>query len=469
MQKQRKVKNEENKTTERHGVLIRFLFLRHPPCSSVVKIFLFILCVDLPAQVASRTDGVTVYYYASLREALAATVEGASIDRPDEITLLADLVLDEPLTVADGRHIRLVAGGADRTIRRSANFIRFPVIWVNGDSASLTLGKPGMEYELIVDGGRLNSPPIEAHTPLVAVSGPGSKLIMYDKVTLQNNKNTGTPAGTSYYENGSGVLIRTQGDITNRQAEFIMKGGTVRGNMNDVQTPLAGAAGVMISGFGIFTMEGGAIMNNTARTTGGGLGVGSRGSFKKTGGIIYGSNSPAGYRNTVLNGTGLPKKYGYAVWVSIMNPESQYRNDTVGENENLSYTGVPRGNGIFGEGDKWDNPDKVFRRMLIAVILTVLALAVCVFLIYRKITFKRLMKIAQTAADTATETVFENVHLTIREKEIGKLLLKGFSMKQIASVMHIAYTTVDYHSRKLYRKLGVQNRTELLLRMRNEK
>jgi DNA-binding NarL/FixJ family response regulator len=41
-------------------------------------------------------------------------------------------------------------------------------------------------------------------------------------------------------------------------------------------------------------------------------------------------------------------------------------------------------------------------------------------------------------------------------------------MKQIADVMELTYATADYHARKLYRKMGVQNRTELLLRMRND-
>jgi DNA-binding CsgD family transcriptional regulator len=431
--------------------------------------FLFSLffCANAFAQVASRTDGNTVFYYDSLFEAFEAAT-GTSIDQPDEITLLADLVLDEPLTLADGRHIRLVAGGSGlqgghRTIRRSADLIEFPVVWVRGDTSSLTLGKPGMEYELIVDGGRLNSPPIEAHCPLVAVSGPDSKLVMYDKVTLQNNINNGTPWGTSYYENGSGVFIRTQGDITDRQAEFIMKGGTIRGNVNDLQTLLACGGGVYIAGVAVFTMEGGVIMNNTARFTGGGFHTGSRGSFNKTGGVIYGSNAPAGYRNTALNGYSTPKIYGHSVCVAIVNPLSQFRNDTVGENDKLSYTGVLRGNGIFGEGDKWDNPDKVFRRMLIAVILPVLALAVSLFFILRKRAYKKLMKRAQEAVETPV-TVFEGVNLSPREKEVGKLLLTELSIKQIATVMKIAYVTVDFHSKKLYRKMGIQGRMELLLK-----
>jgi DNA-binding CsgD family transcriptional regulator len=228
---------------------------------------------------------------------------------------------------------------------------------------------------------------------------------------------------------------------------------------------------VYISGFGLFTMEGGVITGNTARITGGGFHTGGRGSFTKTGGTIYGSNAPAALRNTVIEGAGSPKTYGHAVCVVIVKPAFHFRNDTVGENDNLSYTGMPTYEGyhIFGEGDKWDDPDKLFRRMLIAVILPVLPLAVGIFLLLRKRALKRLMKIAKEAADTAPETIFENVQLTAREKEVGALLLTELSMKNIASVMQLTYATADYHSRKLYRKLGLQGRTELIIRMRNKK
>jgi DNA-binding CsgD family transcriptional regulator len=325
-----------------------------------------------------------------------------------------------------------------------------------------------MGFELVIDGGCLNSPPIEAHCPLVAVSGPDAKLIMYDGVTLQNNKNRGSPLDTSYYENGAGVFIRTEGDVADRQAEFIMKGGTIRGNINDLQNPIAGGGGVQMTGFGIFTMEGGVIMNNTVRNTGGGFGIGSRGSFKKTGGIIYGSNAPDGFRNTALTGYNTPKNYGHAVWVSIINPSSQFRDDTVGENDNLSYSGVPRGNGIFGKGEKWDNPDKALRRMLVAVILSFLALAVCGFLILRRRYLKRLAGIVQAAADTTPYIDLENMDLSDREKDLCELLVSNKPLKEIADILGKGYSGVHKSTQNLYKKLGIEGRTELLVRVKSE-
>jgi DNA-binding CsgD family transcriptional regulator len=427
-------------------------------------------------QVASRTDGVTVHYYDSLFEAAAAVAAGGSIDSPDEITLLTDVVLDEPLIVDDGVHIKLVAGNSARTIRRSANLIEYPVVWVRGDSSSLTLGKPGMEYELIIDGGRLNNPPIEAHTPLAAVSGPDSKLIMYDKVTLQNNINTGNAMTSSYYQNGGGVFIRAQGDIADRQAEFIMKGGTIRGNINDSQSALVSGGAVLIYYFGIFTMEGGVIMNNIA-ANGGGFFLGALGgSFKKTGGIIYGSNAPAGYRNTSMLGTGTPQCYGHAVAIAAtLETLTGFRDDTVGENDNLSFTSSQNywEGGIFGKGEKWDNPDKALLRMLAAIILPIIAVTACVVFILRRRYIKRLAKEMQEASDQSAKANpkidLENMDLSGREKDICELLLTDRPMKEIGQILGLTYSGANFHAQKLYTKLGIENRTELLVRVKSEK
>jgi DNA-binding CsgD family transcriptional regulator len=247
-----------------------------------------------------------------------------------------------------------------------------------------------------------------------------------------------------------------------------MKGGTIRGNMNDVLIPLACGGGVYIAGFAAFTMEGGVIMNNAARMNGGGFHTGGRGSFKKTGGIVYGANAPAGYRNIALRGAGTPKTYGHAVCVATYYPSSQYRNDTVKENDNLSFIGGARGSNLIGAGEKWDNPNKTPQGMLLAIFLPVLTAAVSAIQVFRERALKKLA-IAQEEADAMPETVFENADLTDREKAIGKFLLTKLSIKQIASVMQIAYTTVDYHAKNVYRKMEVQSRTELLVKLRRKR
>jgi predicted outer membrane repeat protein len=442
----------------------------------ILCFLLFALCVDLFAQV-SRTDGVDVFYYDSLHEAVSAVADnaaavGASFEQPDEITLLADMVLDKLLTVDDGKHIRLVAGGSARTIRRSVNLIEFPVIWVRGEGASLSLGKPGMEYELVIDGGYLNSPPIEAHAPLIVVSGSDSKLVMYDNVTIQNNKNIGDALAANNHLNGAGVYIFTQGDITRGQAEFIMKGGIIKGNINDTHNPYRCGGGVMIQNSGIFTMEGGAIMNNTADHSGGGFYTDTSGSFKKTGGIIYGSNAPAAYRNTALTGTGTPRNYGHAVAVAAaVEALTGYRNDTVKENDNLTFN--VRGSALFGKGEKWDTRKKASMRVLLTIILPFTVIVVGVFLILRKRYLKKLAGIVQEAANTAAKTVpyidLGNTGLTDHEKDLCELLLTDRPLKEIALILELGYSGAHKKAQKLYAKLGIRNRTELLVRVKSEK
>jgi DNA-binding CsgD family transcriptional regulator len=417
------------------------------------------------AQTASRTDGVNVFYYDSLFDAFSDAA-GVSVEQPDEITLLADIVLDEPLIIEDGKHIRLVAGGSDRSIQRSPNLIGYPIFWVRGEGVSLCLGKPGMESELIIDGGY---PPIEGQSPLIAVNGLDSKLIMYDKVTLQNNKNSGFIPLTNFYQNGSGVYIRTQENVGERTAEFIMKGGTIRGNINIANTPLPSGGGVLIYANGIFTMEGGVIMNNIVQHNGGGFYMYPQGKFKKTGGIIYGSNAPAGYRNTALTGLGVPAGYGHAVAVAkLIEVLAGYRDDTLDENDNLSYISDGREIGIFGKGDKWDNHDKAFLRLVFFIILPFLTLAISTVLIFRKRYLKKLAKIIQEAADTTPYIDLENMGLSDREKEICELLLSNRTLKEIGQILNLTYSGANFHAQNLYAKLGIEGRTELLVRVKRE-
>ncbi len=55
-----------------------------------------------------------------------------------------------------------------------------------------------------------------------------------------------------------------------------------------------------------------------------------------------------------------------------------------------------------------------------------------------------------------------DVHLTSREIDILKLVTNGRSSKQIASLLHIAVSTVETHRKNLFRKLGVSSMAELI-------
>jgi DNA-binding CsgD family transcriptional regulator len=422
---------------------------------------------------ASRKENGNVFNYATLNEAFAAA-EGISIEEPDEITVLDDLILTTSIIIDTPKHIRLLPGGGDRTIMRCSDNLDYPLFWVSGDASSLSLGSPrtegsGMEHSLSIDGGYLNTPPILANTPLIAVSGRDAKLIMYDGVSLQNNYNIGPGEGSGIYQNGSGVFIRTVNNDMEHLAEFIMKGGVIQGNTNNTQNLIATGGGVMLTGFGLFTMEGGTIKNNTAYLSGGGLSLGSRASFAKTGGIIYGNDAPLGYQNAVTEGTPYGedsiKIFGYAVRVNLVDsPGYHFRDDTVGENERLSYLGKPAENGIFGTGDKWDNPlssqPTVSLRNRFILFCIVAFIVLCLALV-----FIRKIIIGKQAEANPGELELD---LTIHEKNVLDLLLSDLSIKQIADALKLSPSGVTYHRNKIYRKLGIKNRKELLVKYRKK-
>jgi DNA-binding NarL/FixJ family response regulator len=57
----------------------------------------------------------------------------------------------------------------------------------------------------------------------------------------------------------------------------------------------------------------------------------------------------------------------------------------------------------------------------------------------------------------------ENVNLTISEIEIVKAIVEGFTTKQIASRKFISYHTVMTHRKNIFRKLNINNASELVM------
>jgi DNA-binding CsgD family transcriptional regulator len=58
------------------------------------------------------------------------------------------------------------------------------------------------------------------------------------------------------------------------------------------------------------------------------------------------------------------------------------------------------------------------------------------------------------------------IKLSPREKEIFYLLLTDISINEIAQKLQISYSGVNFHIQNLYNKLGIQSRTELLVKYR---
>ncbi|MCL6445024.1 MAG: LuxR C-terminal-related transcriptional regulator [Alicyclobacillus sp.] len=59
--------------------------------------------------------------------------------------------------------------------------------------------------------------------------------------------------------------------------------------------------------------------------------------------------------------------------------------------------------------------------------------------------------------------------LSARELEIARLVARGFTNKEIAETLFISYRTVTTHLDKIYNKLHVHSRTELLVKLNDSR
>jgi DNA-binding CsgD family transcriptional regulator len=100
---------------------------------------------------------------------------------------------------------------------------------------------------------------------------------------------------------------------------------------------------------------------------------------------------------------------------------------------------------------------KQMRRMRLAIVITGTILAALfiplVLLLYKA--QKKLQSLGLT-------------NLSAREMEIFNLLLTDLPTKQIADKMGLSYSGVNFHTQNLYRKLGIQSRTELFAKFVNK-
>ncbi len=57
----------------------------------------------------------------------------------------------------------------------------------------------------------------------------------------------------------------------------------------------------------------------------------------------------------------------------------------------------------------------------------------------------------------------ESKNLTLSEIEIVKLIANGYTTKEIANQRHVSFHTVNTHRKNIFRKLGVNNASELIM------
>ena len=73
-----------------------------------------------------------------------------------------------------------------------------------------------------------------------------------------------------------------------------------------------------------------------------------------------------------------------------------------------------------------------------------------------------LLRPKEVLAALATPETEPRVTLTLRQREVLRLIVKGHRMKEIAAMLNLSTRTVETHKYEIMRQLGVQSTVELV-------
>lgn len=98
------------------------------------------------------------------------------------------------------------------------------------------------------------------------------------------------------------------------------------------------------------------------------------------------------------------------------------------------------------------------------IVSTVMMLLVTFYPLMLNDHFKSWTQDAEKAEiDNEQLFLFKKYKLSKRETDVCKLLLQGYTMRQISGILSLAYPTVNTYCTSMYRKLSINSRTELLV------
>jgi hypothetical protein len=230
-----------------------------------------------------RTSGLGTEYFSALTAALAALPQSNELF-PITITMYKDTnfaAAADQMDIPANAYVRLVSGKSEGVIIKRTGLAggSTPVFTVAAN-ASFVLGDGA--YPLTIDGGAVwadgvvgdpdtSAGHIAAESALVQVTGT---LIMNGNTTLRNNSNTG---------DGGAVIVDSAGTFT-------MNGGTIDRNK------ARSGGGVYKDGAGTFTLSGGTISGNEG-DIGGGVYI-NDGTFNMRGGTVGGTGTAKNTANT---------------------------------------------------------------------------------------------------------------------------------------------------------------------------